>query len=164
MKQAIERAPTHFQALFNLGRFTESAEAWRRCVELMPEDDALGALYVQALVRSAEALLEGGKIEQSLELWRQAADLDPELPRQMHEAALRLEQEQRYDEAAAIFREILFLRPDHAPSMFNLGRVLILAGRPEQAIGWLRAGLAIRPDPRAEALLEQALAAAENPE
>jgi Flp pilus assembly protein TadD len=151
-------------ALFNLGRFGESAEAWRRCFELMPGDAAVTALYVQALLRSAEALLDRGESEQGLELLRRASDLDPDLARQMHEMGLRLEQEARYDEAATIYRRILHLRPDHAPTMFNLGRVLILAGYPERSVQWLRAGLEIRSDPRAQALLEEALAAAGNPE
>jgi tetratricopeptide (TPR) repeat protein len=170
-ERSVEIAPgspqawqAYATALFNIGRFSESAEAWRRCFELMPDDDAMAALYVQALVRSAEALLGRGETEPGLALWRRAADLDPDLPRQMHETALRLEQEQRYGEAATMFRKILFLRPDHAPTMFNLGRILILAGRPEQSVEWLRAGLEIQPDPRAEALLEQALAAPGKPE
>jgi Flp pilus assembly protein TadD len=151
-------------ALFNLGRFGDSAEAWQRCFELMPGDEAIAALYVQALLRSSDALLEQGETEQGLDLLRRASDLDPDLARQMHEVGLRLEQEARYDEAAGMYRRILHLQPDHAPTMFNLGRVLILAGRPDQSVEWLRAGLEIRPDPRAEALLEQALAAAGNPE
>jgi len=170
-ERSVELAPgspqtwqAYATALFNIGRFAESAEAWRRCYELMPDDEAVTELYVQAIVRSAEALLGQGETEQGLDLWRRAADLDPDLPRQLHEAALRLEQEQRYGEAATMFRKILFLRPDHAPTMFNLGRVLILAGHPEQSVEWLRAGLEIQPDPRAEALLKQALATPGKPE
>ena len=159
-KRSTELAPESPQtwqaystALFNLGRFTESAEAWRRCFELMPGDPAAAALYVQTLLRSADALLGRGATDQGLELLRQ-----------MHELGLQLERETRYDEAATVYRGILYLRPDHAPTMFNLGRVLILAGRPGQSIEWLRSGLEIRPDPRAQALLEQALTASGNPE
>jgi tetratricopeptide (TPR) repeat protein len=109
-------------------------------------------------------MLDRGETEQGLEMLRRASDLDPELARQIHELGLRLEQESRYDEAAAAYRRVLHLRPDHAPTMFNLGRVLILAGRPDQSVEWLRAGLEIQPDPRAQALLDQALTATGNPE
>ena len=92
-----------------------------------------------------------------------ALTLDPELLRRKHETALEHEQAGRYAVAAGIFREILVVRPDHAPTLFNLGRVLILAGRPAEAIAPLSRGLEIQPDPRARTLLEQAEAAPPQP-
>jgi Flp pilus assembly protein TadD len=166
LEKAAELAPDAPQtwqalstALFNLGRYADSAEAWRHCYELLPGDSAVAALYVDALIRASEALLAQGDTEQGVRLLRRASDVDPNLARTMHETGLRLERDSRYADAAGVYRRILYLRPDHVPTMFNLGRVLILAGHPEQAAEWLRAGLDRQPDPRAQALLEQALAA-----
>ncbi len=81
---------------------------------------------------------------------------DPELLRRKNAAALELEQGGQRVAAAEQYREILVAIPDHVPSLFNLGRVLVADGRPGEAIAPLERGLALQADPRAAALLQQA--------
>lgn len=82
---------------------------------------------------------------------------DPDILRRRHESALRLETEGKLADAADTYREILTARPDHAPTLFNLGRVLLASSRPDEAAQAFRRGLAIQEDPRARALLAEAL-------
>jgi tetratricopeptide (TPR) repeat protein len=58
-------------------------------------------------------------------------------------------------EAEAMLREILVASPDHAPTLFNLARVLVLDGRPVEAERSLVRGLEVQDDARARELLEQ---------
>lgn len=102
---------------------------------------------------------EAGDEPLASELLAQAQSLDPELIRKKHDAAVELTEARRYDEAIAQFEEILGVVPDHAPTLFNLGRALLLAGRPAEAIEPLERGLALQDDEAATALLDQARAA-----
>jgi len=89
-----------------------------------------------------------------------ALTLDPELLRKKHDAALQLTEAGSYAMAIAQLEEILIARPDHAPTLFNLGRSLILAGRPDDAVEPLERGLELQEDATARSLLAQARGAA----
>jgi len=93
-------------------------------------------------------------------LFEAALSRDPELLRTKHDTAVRLVEEGTFDEAIALLEEVLAVEPEHAPSLFNLGRALLLSGRPAEAIGPLERGLRQMEDERARSLLEQARAEA----
>jgi predicted Zn-dependent protease len=107
--------------------------------------------YACALIAS-----RAGAADEARTWFRVALAADPGIPRRRHDAAIRLEGDERYAEAAVAYREILAADPDHAPTLFNLGRVLLQASRPEEAVPVLERGLAALDDPRARALLQEA--------
>ena len=164
------RAPQTWKAyataLFNLGRYEDSADAWRHCIERTPgasEVPALSRSLAEALLRAAGERLRAGDAAGARRFAEQALTADPGLARELHDAALELERQGRLDDAAEAYRSVLLLVPDHPPALFNLGRVLLLAGRPAEAVAPLRRGVELERDPRAEALLRQALDALPQP-
>ena len=86
----------------------------------------------------------------------QARAMDPTILRQKHDTAVRLTEAGSHDEAIALLREVLIADPDHVPTLFNLGRSLILAGRPAEAVEPLERGLRQQDDDVARSLLGQA--------
>ncbi len=149
-------------ALVNLGRYDEGTRAWRRCIELTGD---VGSLWLGL----GQAELFAGEVSSARESLGRARALMPGNPdvaawygRALHEQALQLERAGRYGEAAGALAEILTLDPAHAPTLFNLGRVLLLDGRPAEAARVLRRGLELQADPRARALLQRAEASIED--
>ncbi|EME69532.1 type 11 methyltransferase [Paramagnetospirillum caucaseum] len=68
--------------------------------------------------------------------------------------AIRCQQSGRLSEAERLYRAILRVRPDHPEANHNLGLLSLGAGRPEQALPYLRAALEAQPsDPRFLALV-----------
>jgi tetratricopeptide (TPR) repeat protein len=86
-----------------------------------------------------------------------ALSQDPDLLRKKHAAAMKLQEEERHQEASVLFREILAADPDHAPTLFNLGRTLLLIGQPQAAMSPLQRGLELVDDPRAREMLATAV-------
>ena len=64
-----------------------------------------------------------------------------------------LQQARRWDEAEAVFRDLLAMAPDHVPAHLGLGGVLIEARRPAEAETVLRAGLTMPAPPKLAAML-----------
>ncbi len=131
-------------------------------IELAREAVGLGVLPPEGIYLAGLLAFRAREGEQARLWFDLALKQDPDLLRKKHEVALRLEEEGRYYESAVVFREILAADPDHAPTLFNLGRALLLAGRPKQAISPLRRGLEITDDPRARDMLAQAIREARN--
>lgn len=67
--------------------------------------------------------------------------------------ASELQQARQWDEAEAVFRDLLAMAPAHVPAHLGLGGVLIEAKRPTEAERVLRAGLAHPAPPRLIAML-----------
>ena len=217
---------TYAQVLGQLGRHEESADAWRRVVDLSggdaggrfllalgeaellagrpveavgvieqvqaqaPDDPRVATLLGRALLRSAQVKLTAGQEAQAqadtrraleveglpaeayflagllmkrsgapdeaMPLFQQAVSMDPGLLRKKFDLAESLQEAGRYSEAASIFRELLDVEPNHVPTLFRLGRLLVGSDKPELAIPYLERGLAIAEDETARALLEEA--------
>ncbi len=155
-READELRVIYQQALLRLAqqrlreaRAGEARELARRAVHL-------GSLPAPGLFLAGQVLHRAGYEEEAKELFQEALAADPDLLRKKHEVAVELDRQGKHAEAAEAFREILAVRPDHVSTLFNLGRNLLLAGRPEEAIAYLEKGLARREDPRARRLLEEA--------
>jgi tetratricopeptide (TPR) repeat protein len=138
------------------GRHDESVSLAREAVDLDMLPPA--GLYLAGLIA-----FNASEEELAKRWFERAMEGDPELLRRRHQGAVDLQAEERHAEAAELFGEILAARPDHVPTLFNRGRALLLAGRPEEAIGPLRKGLALKEDPGARALLARALREAGRP-
>ena len=116
-------------------------------LETMPPD---GIFLAGLLARRA------GAGDRADEIFALALERDPGLLRRRHEEAVALDRANRHLEAAELFFELAEAQPTHLPSLFNLGRNLLLGGRPAEAALYLRRGLAIRDDAGARALLREA--------
>jgi tetratricopeptide (TPR) repeat protein len=122
---------------------------------LAEEAVSLAELPPEGLFLAGQLAYRAGDGKQAKEWFRTAMERDPGILRGKHGEAMSLLASERPEEAAAILREILIASPDHAPTHFNLGRALLMAGRPGEAAIALRNGLAIRDDPRARTLLRE---------
>jgi tetratricopeptide (TPR) repeat protein len=130
----------------------QSAEAIRLAAEAVDawEMPAEG-IYLAGLIAT-----RAGDRRVADELFSKALEKDPDLLRKKHKLAVELDQQGRHERAISLFEEILAARPRHAHTLFNLGRSLVLAGRPASAIPALRAGLQIENDPAARRWLDRA--------
>src|SRR5207253_3094625 len=95
----------------------------------------------------AELLLRQGRIDEAEE---QFGSVLAGSPREFSALALRglgevRMKQGRLDDAATYFTATLEIRPDSAESLFLLGTVQLLAGRPAQALTALQKATALRP-------------------
>lgn len=116
-------------------------------LEVMPPE---GLFMAGLLARRA------GADERADQVFALATERDPGLLRRRHEEAAGLDRAGRHLEAAERFFELVQAQPTHAPSLFNLGRNLLLGGRPSEAAIYLRRGLELRDDAGARSLLREA--------
>ncbi|MBZ5637473.1 MAG: tetratricopeptide repeat protein [Acidobacteriia bacterium] len=145
------------QALLRLARAgTTDPAASSESLTLARRAAASGLPDAECLFACGLVASQAAKEDEARHWFRQALSADPAILRRRHEAAVRLEGEGRYGEAAGMYHEILAADPGHAPTLFNFGRVLLLASRPREAVPALVRGLAIQDDARARELLAEA--------
>jgi tetratricopeptide (TPR) repeat protein len=123
---------------------------------LRPAPDAhvnlAAALTVLGRQREAD-----GQLESALRLDPSFAPARLQLARNLSRAALALAQGGRLAEAVAPLTRAIQLQPDFVEAHANLGNVLLLSGRPAEAIVAYEAALRLRP--RDPGLLENLAAA-----
>ena len=115
-----------------------------------------GALSAEGTWTAGEVFARAGRVESAAAAFRQAAAKDQNVLRSRFAAAMQFDKEGKHADAAAAFAALLAASPDHVPTLFNLGRSLVLLGRPAEAIPLLERGLAQQDDERAQALLSEA--------
>jgi tetratricopeptide (TPR) repeat protein len=145
------------QALLRSGQEKLQAGEREQAVDLASEAVALEVLPAEGNFLAGLLAIRSGNQLLARKWFELALGQDPDLLRKKHEAAMKLLEENRHMEASVIFREMLAADPDHAPTLFNLGRTLLLMGRPREAISPLRRGLELIDDPRAKELLATAI-------
>ena len=121
---------------------------------------SLGTLDSDQLFRAALVLYRAGHRARARALFEEVLAADPEILRRKHELAVALDAQGQHLDAARVFAESLAARPDHAPTLFNLGRCLLLAGRAADAIAPIERGLELRDDETARRMLAEARARA----
>ncbi|MDQ7007397.1 MAG: tetratricopeptide repeat protein [Acidobacteriota bacterium] len=127
-----------------------------RAVDYAREALDLGVLPGEGYFLGALVLSRAGHEEEARKAAERAVAEDPDLLRRRHRKAVRLDEAGRHAQAASLFQEILVATPDHVSTLFNLGRSLVLAGRPAEAIEPLARGLKIRDDAGARRWLDRA--------
>ena len=138
------------------GRGREAADFAERALEL-------GTLDPERRFRAALVLDRAGRRPRARALFREVLEQDPQILRRLHSLAVSLDEKGQHLDAARLFAQILAARPDHVPTLFNLGRSLLLAGHAREAIAPLERGLAIHDDPAARKMLAEARARASRP-
>ena len=112
--------------LDNLGRWTESKEAYHRSIELDPNFATAHQWYARAL--SQEGYLDEAMVEM-----KRAVDLDPLAPRILDNYATELISAGKYAEALEILDRALTIQPGSLQAQNFKGWALLQAGRVEEA-------------------------------
>ncbi len=151
LETAVRLAPEHADAHLNLGNALVRAERpaaalphYETSLRLRPAPDAHVnlAAALTALGRQREA---DGQLESALRLDPSFAPARLQLARNLSRAALALAQSGRLAEAVAPLTRATQLQPDFVEAHANLGNVLLLSGRPAEAIRAYGAALRLRP-------------------
>jgi tetratricopeptide (TPR) repeat protein len=134
-------APAHLlrgNALAAIGRHGEAETAWRRVVELAPQDPA-------AHVNLALRLCQTGTPDAALAHAQQALTADPSLFRAHYAAGLAMCQLKNPVGAEAAFALGLRLAPDNIEILREQGKILAQLGRTKHAIATLEHALELSP-------------------
>ncbi len=142
------------------GRYDEAVEQYRRALEIDP-DFALGWAGL------ADAHFLAGRHEQAAEAAERSISIEPDSPNAAalesllgrastaaaHTRAETLRQQQRHDEALALYREALEMDSRFAPALAGMGIAFFELERYEEAIEWMERALAVAPElPEASSL------------
>ncbi len=186
-RKALELSPQDLAPLwFGLGRaelgarrFEAAVRSLTRAAELAPQDDRIGLVFANALMKLAQVRMQEGNVADAAQqakraievaklpaegyflgglilasagdraeaekVFAQALVLDPELLNRLQAQAVGLSQKNEHAAAAEVFRQMLLARPTSVSTMLNLGRELFLAGRPAEAVPFLKAGVERSP-------------------
>ncbi len=149
--------PTYLgNALLRLSQQKVLAGEKDEAIALVNEAIDTAALPGEGVFLSAQIVSRAGQAKRAAELYATALGLDQDILRRRHRQAIELGKSGKHLHAAQLFREILDAQPDHARTLFNLGRSLVLAGRAREAIAPLRRGLQLQDDASARRWLERA--------
>lgn len=116
--QALDKQPTFFPALFNLGllrygqkRFAEAEPMLRQAAQQRPNE------FTPHYVLGA-TLAQLGRREEGLREWRAARRLQPKNPRLLHLMSVEYSKGRYFQEAAQAAAEMVQLKPDDASVYF----------------------------------------------
>ena len=116
-------------ALFRLARYEEAIESLERAIALdAPPDTATASLVLMG--RAAARL---GRSDEAAAYYERAVELGPRNPAGLNRLASARFRDRRYEEALALYRTVLEVRPDSARTHSNVGATLYILGRPEEA-------------------------------
>jgi Flp pilus assembly protein TadD len=125
--------------LFLQGDLRGAEAAFRRVTAIDPS-------YADGWVNIARARLQEGNIEGAHEVLTHALELDPDLPKTHFFLALALKAEGSYEQALAHLHRATTRYPKDRVVRNQIGRVLFLQGRFEEAIDELKEVLAVDPE------------------
>jgi Flp pilus assembly protein TadD len=113
-------------ALHAEGRIDEAEPAYRRALAIYPD-------YAQVHYNLGELLLLRERPAEAMEHLRRAAEISPENPRPWTTLAPLLEQAGEIDAALQAYDRATALQPSDYGLRFNHGRLLLVAGRTDEA-------------------------------
>ena len=142
----IEAPAAEFYRLFDVAvqlaqkkQFEAAVPAWRKALELSP-DDARGHNNLGV------ALAENGKLDEAIAEYRKSLELDASSSQTNNNLGSALAETGKMEEATACFERALELDPENPRAQNNLGGALAESGRLAEAIEHLRRGVEIEPD------------------
>ncbi len=144
--ERIEAPAADFYRLFDVAiqlakskQFDQAVPAWRKALELSPDD-------ARAHNNLGVALTENGKIDEAIAEYRKSLELDAGSSQTHNNLGSALAEQGKMAEATALFQHALELDPDNPRAHNNLGGALAESGRLPEAIQHLRRGVEIEPD------------------
>ena len=129
-------------ALFRMGRHEDALAALRHVLSLQPGPAVAGSTY-RLMGRCEQEL---GRLEAALRHYQRAIAIHPEDTLAIDLLARLQFARERYAEAAALFRTLIEIQPDTAPSHANLGATIYHLGQIEDAIRSYEHALSLDPD------------------
>jgi tetratricopeptide (TPR) repeat protein len=127
-------------------RFGEAAAAWRKALEIEPDNVLANGNLAASLFAAGSRREAVAQFRKTRELkLRQALAANPEDARTRDALGLFLLETGRQDEAIEQLRKATELQPALAPARTDLGRALAAKGEMEEALGELRHALDIDP-------------------
>jgi len=144
--EKIDAPATDFYRLFDIAvqladkrRFEAAIPAWKKALELNPEDprghNNLGV-----------ALFESGKMDEAIAEYRKSLELNPNSSQTHNNLGSALAEKGSLDAALPEFQKAVDLNPDNAAAHVNLGNALAnVRGRLEDAIQELTKGIEMAP-------------------
>jgi predicted O-linked N-acetylglucosamine transferase (SPINDLY family) len=134
-REAFDRA----LALHKAGDLAGAEAAYRQVLGL--EDQDTGALS-----GLAEVVYRAGRNSEAVGLISEAARKFPTDPSVQMTLAIILGHEGKFDQAVAVYRRLIALRPDLAEAYTRMATPLLATGRAHEAIEACRRSLELRPD------------------
>lgn len=145
------------QALLRLGQLRLEEGGNTSAAALAQEAVQLGVLPPDGLFLAGLLARRSGETELARRWFALALERDADLLLRKQQLAAKLRHNGRYEDAAGLLLEILEAEPARASALFDLGGVLLAAGKPKEAVATLRRGLDLQEDARARELLAQAI-------
>ena len=144
--ERIDAPAAEFYRLFDVAiqlaqkkQFDAAVPAWRKALELSPDD-------ARAHNNLGVALAENGKIDGAIAEYRRSLELDDRSSQTNNNLGSALAEAGRMGEATSLFERALELDPENPRAHNNLGGALAESGRLAEAIEHLRRGVEIEPD------------------
>lgn len=144
--ERIDAPATDFYKEFNIAadlsekhQFAQALPAWRKAVELNPDD-------ARAHNNLGTALSENGKLDEALAEYRRSLELNEQSSQAHNNLGSVLAQQGKLYDALAQFQRAVELNPDNGHAQSNLGGALSEMGRTEEALDHLRKGVALEPN------------------
>ncbi len=125
--------------LTGMGRYAEAVAAWRKLLDVTPQD-------ARAHSNLGLALAHLGEVQEAAKQLREALEMNPAYAAAHNNLALVLSMQGRSDEALAEWRAAVAVEPASAPARFNLADALYSRGRVREATAHWRAGLSVEPN------------------
>jgi tetratricopeptide (TPR) repeat protein len=151
LEGSLRRHPDYYLLHFNIAQSCErmtqrsSGEAIaalrQRALRHLDRVTELNPTFGRAFGLKADLLARQGRIEEALAAARRAHEVEPSTPKWLHRAGTHLMQLQRWEEAAAILRDLTLRWPEEGESLAALGVSLMNLGDldgAERALGQAR--------------------------
>jgi tetratricopeptide (TPR) repeat protein len=144
--ERIDAPATEFYRLFDVAvqladkkQFDAAVPAWKKALELAPEDP-------RGHNNLGTALFESGRTDEAIAEYRRSLELNPNSSQTHNNLGSALAEDGKMDEALPQFQKAVELNPDNAAAHVNLGNALASqAGRLEDGINELIRGIELAP-------------------
>jgi len=128
--------------LLDSSKPSEAAQAYEQAAVLDAKDPGPRLL--------AGALLEKDSPSEAEKAYQQALAIAPDNSDALTALTNLYMHQKRFLDAESLLRKLVVVMPDNAGAHLQLGRMLIISGKNEEAASELQAGLKLDPDPKAE--------------
>ena len=128
--------------LFRMERYEESLDAIAEALSLQPDLNVAGSLHSLA----GQAAQHLNRPDEAAHHYAEAVRIDPRDTTSIDRLAMVRFGQQHYEEALALYRDMLALTPDSAQTHSNLGATLYYLGRTDEALRHFKRAVELDPD------------------